>query len=173
MPPVTPTTSPHPSQRVKAVPPPWPWPWPMPALPQRTLATSTPTAPALADAGIAPEDIGYINAHGTSTALNDSGETKAVKAVFGDHAHHLMMSSTKSMTGHLLGASGAVEAIFTAMALSHQFVPATIGYQTPDPDCDLDMVPNTGRTATFDYALSNNLGFGGHNAVVVLKRWEA
>ncbi len=128
---------------------------------------------AVADAGISPDAIGYINAHGTSTPLNDSGETAAVKAVFGAHAQKLAMSSTKSMTGHLLGGTGAVEAVFCVKALADQFVPPTIGYQKPDPACDLDIVPNTGRAAAFDYALSNNLGFGGHNAVVVFKKWEA
>ena len=101
---------------------------------------------ALADGGVSPEQVDYINAHGTSTHLNDSGETTAVKTVFGDHAYHLMMSSTKSMTGHTLGAAGAIEAIFTALSLHHGFVPATINYQVPDPECDLDVVPNTGRT---------------------------
>ncbi|MEG2642622.1 MAG: beta-ketoacyl-[acyl-carrier-protein] synthase II, partial [Eubacterium sp.] len=113
-----------------------------------------------------------INAHGTSTPLNDAGETAAVKAVFGAHAKKLCMSSTKSMTGHLLGATGGVEAIFTTLALRDQFVPPTIGYVHPDPACDLDIVPNAGRPAAFTYALSNNLGFGGHNAVVLFKRWE-
>lgn len=130
-------------------------------------------AMALADADIPPEAVGYINAHGTSTPLNDAGETAAVKAVFGAHAEKLCMSSTKSMTGHLLGATGGVEAIFTTLALRDQFVPPTIGYKNPDPACDLDIVPNVGRTAAFTYALSNNLGFGGHNAVVLFKRWEA
>lgn len=127
---------------------------------------------ALADGGVAPEQVDYINAHGTSTPLNDAGETTAVKSAFGDHAHRLMMSSTKSMTGHMLGASGGVEAIFTALALRDGFVPATIHYQTPDPACDLDVVPNQGRTAQLRYAMSNSLGFGGHNASLLLKRWE-
>ena len=129
-------------------------------------------AAALRDAGIAPEDVDYINAHGTSTPLNDSGETEAVKTVFGDHARKLMMSSTKSMTGHMLGAAGAVEAIFTALALQDGFVPATIHYQVPDEACDLDIVPNEGRTASLRYALSNSLGFGGHNGSLLLKKWE-
>ena len=128
---------------------------------------------ALNDAGIAPESVGYINAHGTSTPMNDQIETKAIKTAFGEHAKHLAVSSTKSMTGHLLGGTGAIEAIFTAMALRDQFVPPTIHYETPDPDCDLDIVPNAGRDAELDYALSNGLGFGGHNAVVIMKRWEA
>ncbi len=129
-------------------------------------------AQALADGGVAPEQVGYINAHGTSTQLNDSGETAAIKTVFGDHAYKLAVSSTKSMTGHMLGAAGAVEAIFTAMTLKDGFLPATIHYREPDPACDLDYVPNEGRTAQVDYALSNSLGFGGHNACVLLKRWE-
>ncbi len=127
---------------------------------------------ALADAGTAPETVDYINAHGTSTPLNDSSETAAIHTVFGEHAKKLMVSSTKSMTGHLLGAAGAVEAIFTALALKEGFVPATIGYQLPDPECDLDVVPNQGRQAEIKTALSNSLGFGGHNAAIVLKKWE-
>ncbi|WP_455126859.1 beta-ketoacyl-ACP synthase II [Pseudoramibacter alactolyticus] len=126
---------------------------------------------ALSDAGIAPDAIDYINAHGTSTSMNDAIETKAVKGVFGDHAKALAISSTKSMTGHLLGATGAIEAIFTLCALRDGFIPPTIGYRTPDPECDLDIVPNEGRAADLRYALSNGLGFGGHNAVVVMKKW--
>ena len=114
----------------------------------------------------------YINAHGTSTPLNDASETAAIRTVFGDHAEKLMVSSTKSMTGHLLGAAGAVEAIFTALALGEGFVPPTIGYQVPDPECSLDVVPNAGRKADIRIALSNSLGFGGHNAAIVLKKWE-
>jgi len=129
-------------------------------------------AQALADAGVAPQAVDYINAHGTSTALNDESETAAIHTVFGDHAGELMVSSTKSMTGHLLGAAGAVEAIFTALALGEGFVPATIGYQAPDPACDLDIVPNQGRAAEIKLALSNSLGFGGHNAAIVLKKWN-
>ena len=127
---------------------------------------------ALEDAGVAPEEVGYINAHGTSTPLNDAIETEAVKSVFGDHAYRLAISSTKSMTGHMLGAAGAVEAIFTAQALLEGFLPATIGYQVPDPACDLDVVPNVGRGAGIRYAMSNSLGFGGHNASILLKKWE-
>ena len=130
-------------------------------------------AMAIADAGITPEEVGYINAHGTSTHLNDAGETAAVKTVFGDHAHKLAMSSTKSMTGHMLGAAGAVEAIFTALTLKDGYLPATIHYSVPDPECDLDVVPNEGRSADVRYALSNSLGFGGHNGSVLLKKWEA
>lgn len=128
---------------------------------------------AVKDANITPEQVGYINAHGTSTHLNDAGETAAIKTAFGDHAYKLMVSSTKSMTGHLLGGSGAVEAIFTAMALHDGFIPATINYQVPDEECDLDIVPNEGRNIQVDYALSNSLGFGGHNASILLKKWEA
>ena len=127
---------------------------------------------ALADGDVRPEQVGYINAHGTSTHLNDSGETAAVKAVFGPHAYHLAMSSTKSMTGHMLGAAGAVEAIFTALSLHDGYMPATIHYQIPDPECDLDMVPNQGRDAELHYAMSNSLGFGGHNGSLLLKKWE-
>lgn len=128
---------------------------------------------ALADAGVQPEDVDYINAHGTSTPLNDAGETMAIKAVFGEHAKKLAVSSTKSMTGHMLGAAGAVEAVFSALALKEGYLPATIHYQTPDPACDLDVVPNVGRNADIRYALSNSLGFGGHNGSILLKKWEA
>jgi 3-oxoacyl-[acyl-carrier-protein] synthase II len=127
---------------------------------------------ALADSGIQAEDVDYINAHGTSTQLNDSGETAAVKSVFGEHSYKLAMSSTKSMTGHMLGAAGAAEAIFTALALWDGFIPATINYQVPDEVCDLDVVPNVGRNADLRYAMSNSLGFGGHNASILLKKWE-
>ncbi|OUP24809.1 MULTISPECIES: beta-ketoacyl-ACP synthase II [Eubacteriales] len=127
---------------------------------------------ALADAGVDAASVDYINAHGTSTAMNDAGETAAVKLAFGEHAKELAISSTKSMTGHLLGASGAVEAAFTAMALHDGFIPATLGYQVPDEACDLDIVPNHGREAAIRYAMSNSLGFGGHNASILLKKWE-
>lgn len=127
---------------------------------------------ALADGGVSPEEVDYINAHGTSTPLNDASETAAIHTVFGAHAKKLMVSSTKSMTGHLLGAAGAVEAIFTALALKEGYVPATIGWHVPDPACDLDIVPNEGRRADLRIALSNSLGFGGHNAAIVLKKWE-
>ena len=127
---------------------------------------------ALADAGVDASSVDYINAHGTSTAMNDAGETAAVKLAFGEHAYELAISSTKSMTGHLLGASGAVEAAFTAMALHDGFIPATLGYQVPDEACDLDVVPNHGREASIRYAMSNSLGFGGHNASILLKKWE-
>ena len=125
---------------------------------------------AMDNAGILPENIDYINAHGTSTPLNDKGETKAVKLAFGEHAEHVMMSSTKSMTGHLLGASGAVEGIITALSVQNDFVPATIGYQVPDENCDLDIVANEGRNVSVNYAMSNSLGFGGHNATVIFKK---
>ena len=127
---------------------------------------------ALADGGVRAEEVGYINAHGTSTPLNDAGETAAVKAVFGEHAYRLAISSTKSMTGHMLGAAGAVEAIFTALSLRDGYLPATIHYQVPDPACDLDVVPGQGRSADVRYALSNSLGFGGHNGTLLLKKWE-
>ena len=127
---------------------------------------------ALADGGVSPEEVDYINAHGTSTPLNDASETAAIHTVFGAHAKKLMVSSTKSMTGHLLGAAGAVEAIFTALALKEGYVPATIGWHVPDPACDLDIVPNECRRADLRIALSNSLGFGGHNAAIVLKKWE-
>ncbi|MDF2524912.1 MAG: beta-ketoacyl-acyl-carrier-protein synthase [Clostridiales bacterium] len=125
----------------------------------------------LNDAGIKPEDVGYINAHGTSTPYNDKFETAAIKSVFGDHANKLAVSSTKSMTGHLLGAAGAIEAIISALALKEGFLPPTINYKTPDPECDLDYVPNVGRKADIEYALSNSLGFGGHNASIILKKY--
>ena len=127
---------------------------------------------ALADAGLAPEAIGYINAHGTGTPLNDSCETAAIKAAFGAHAAKLRISSTKSMTGHLLGAAGGVEGVFTALALHEGFLPATINLQQPDPACDLDYIPNQGVAEQVEYALSDSLGFGGHNAAVIFKRWE-
>ncbi len=124
---------------------------------------------ALADAGLAPEQIGYINAHGTSTRLNDSSETTAIKTVFGKASTTVAVSSTKSMTGHLLGAAGALEAIFCVEALRNRLLPPTINYQTPDPDCDLDYVPNQARPAEVEYALSNSFGFGGHNASLILR----
>lgn len=125
---------------------------------------------AIADAEISPEQIGYINAHGTSTPLNDSIETAAVKLAFGQHARSLSISSTKSMTGHMLGASGAVEAVITAMAVAEGYLPPTINYKEPDPECDLDIVPNRGRQREMEYAMSNSLGFGGHNASVIFRR---
>jgi 3-oxoacyl-[acyl-carrier-protein] synthase II len=130
-------------------------------------------AMALADGGVAAEAVDYINAHGTSTHLNDAGETAAVKTVFGGHAYQLAMSSTKSMTGHMLGAAGAVESVFTALSLRDGFIPATIHYQVPDEECDLDVVPGQGRQAELKYAMSNSLGFGGHNGSLLFKKWEA
>ena len=127
---------------------------------------------ALNDAGIAPEGIDYINAHGTSTEYNDKFETAAVKEVFGDHAYKLAMSSTKSMTGHLLGAAGGIEAIFSVLAIRDSILPPTINYETPDPECDLDYVPNTARPQAINTVMSNSLGFGGHNATIVLKKYQ-
>lgn len=127
---------------------------------------------AIKEAGIKKEEVGYINAHGTSTSYNDKFETIAIKNVFGDMAKDIPISSTKSMTGHLLGAAGAVEAIVTAKALEDGFIPATIGFLVADAECDLDYVPNQGRDVKINYALSNSLGFGGHNGTVLLKRWE-
>ncbi len=127
---------------------------------------------ALNDAGIKREDIDYINAHGTSTPLNDRIETAAVKLAFGDHAQKLAISSTKSNTGHLLGASGAIEAIITIMALQEGYVPPTIHYQKADEECDLDIVANQGRNASLRYAMSNSLGFGGHNASLIFAKGE-
>lgn len=126
---------------------------------------------AVKTAGLNPEDIDYINAHGTSTPLNDPTETKAIKAVFGDHAKKLKVSSTKSMTGHLLGGAGGIEAVVTSLALLHQYFPATRNYTTPDPECDLDYVPNKGYSGQIRAALSNSLGFGGHNGILCLKRY--
>ena len=127
---------------------------------------------ALKDGELAVSDVDYINAHGTSTALNDKGETAAVKALFGDHAKELMISSTKSMTGHLLGGSGAVEAVITVKALQDGFVPATLNYQVPDPECDLNVVPNEGVKKDIHCAISNSFGFGGHNATLAFAKWE-
>lgn len=127
---------------------------------------------ALEDAGLGIMDIGYINAHGTSTPLNDKSETAAIKTVFGEQAYQIPVSSTKSMTGHLLGASGAVEATFVVMALREGILPPTINYQTPDPECDLDYVPNQPRKVSVEHAMSNSFGFGGHNATLVISRFE-
>ena len=121
---------------------------------------------AIEDAGVRPEDVDYINAHGTSTAYNDKIETAAIKLAFGDHARKLAVSSTKSMTGHALGAAGGIEAVISALAVERGVLPPTINYETPDPDCDLDYVPNTARKADVKVVLSNSLGFGGHNAVL-------
>ena len=127
---------------------------------------------AINDAGIKPEEVGYINAHGTSTPPNDRIETAAIKRLFGDHARKLAVSSTKSMIGHLLGAAGAVEAGITALVVERGVIPPTINYETPDPDCDLDYVPNKMRKANVRYALSNSFGFGGTNASLLFKRYE-
>ena len=126
----------------------------------------------LKDAGIAPSEVDYINAHGTSTEYNDANETQAIKKVFGEHAFKLAVSSTKSMTGHLLGAAGAVEGVFSVLALRHGIIPPTINYENPDPDCDLDYVPNQARRADIRVALSNSFGFGGTNACVIFRRAE-
>ena len=125
---------------------------------------------ALHDAGLAPEAVQYINAHGTSTQLNDASETLAIKTVFGDHAYRVAVSSTKSMTGHLMGAAGAIEGIFSVLSLRDQMMPPTINYETPDPACDLDYVPNQARAAAIDVVMSNSFGFGGHNATVVFRQ---
>ncbi|MDP4085124.1 MAG: beta-ketoacyl-ACP synthase II [Bacillota bacterium] len=127
---------------------------------------------ALKGSGLNPEDIDYINAHGTSTAYNDKFETIAVKEVFGEHAYKLAMSSTKSMTGHLLGAAGGVEAIFSVLAIRDSILPPTINLETPDPECDLDYVPNKARKKELKTVMSNSLGFGGHNATIILKKYE-
>jgi 3-oxoacyl-[acyl-carrier-protein] synthase II len=127
---------------------------------------------ALEDAGIGPDAVQYINAHGTSTELNDKTETAAIKTVFGDHARRLAVNSTKSMTGHLLGAAGGLEAGITALAICHQIMPPTINYEFPDPECDLDYVPNTARKAEIVHGLSNSFGFGGTNASIILKRFD-
>ncbi|MHC1744254.1 MAG: beta-ketoacyl-ACP synthase II [Syntrophobacteraceae bacterium] len=128
---------------------------------------------ALDDAGISPGEVDYINAHGTSTDLNDKYETQAIKAIFDEHAYKLAVSSTKSMTGHLLGAAGGIEAAFTALTLDRQVIPPTMNYVTPDPDCDLDYVPNKPRAAQVNVAISNSFGFGGTNGSLVFRRWSA
>lgn len=127
---------------------------------------------AISEAGITTNDISYINAHGTGTPLNDSAETAAIKKAFGDNAYNVAISSSKSMTGHLLGAAGAIEAIVCIKALEDGFIPPTIGYSEADEECDLDCVPNVGRNAELKYAISNSLGFGGHNGVLCFKKWE-
>jgi 3-oxoacyl-[acyl-carrier-protein] synthase II len=127
---------------------------------------------AIKDAGITPDKIDYINAHGTSTFYNDRGETKAIKAVFGEHTKKLAVSSTKSMHGHALGAAGGIEAVISIMTLLNQKIPPTINYDTPDPDCDLDYVPNVARDAKVDYVLSNSFGFGGTNACLIFKKYD-
>ncbi len=127
---------------------------------------------ALADAGLAPDAIGYLNAHGTSTPLGDLGEVKAIHQVFGDHAHELAVSSTKSSTGHLLGAAGGLESGILALALHHQKLPPTINHDEPGAGCDLDFVPNQARDVDLEYALTNSFGFGGTNATLVMRRWQ-
>ena len=126
---------------------------------------------ALNHAGVQPQQVDYINAHGTSTPFNDKLETLAIKRLFGDHARKLAISSTKSMTGHLLGAAGGLEAGITVLAIRHQVIPPTINYETPDPECDLDYVPNTKRAAKIEFALSNSFGFGGTNGALLFKRF--
>src|SRR5699024_7363581 len=128
---------------------------------------------AIEDAGLAPSDVDYINEHGTSTELNDKYETAAIKTVFGDYAKELPVSSTKSMTGHLLGTGGAVEAIITTKAIGDGILPPTINYETQDPLCDLDYVPNEARNKDVDYAMSNSFGFGGHNVVLIFKKYKS
>jgi 3-oxoacyl-[acyl-carrier-protein] synthase II len=127
---------------------------------------------ALASGGVAPTDVDYINAHGTATPYNDANETQAIKRLFGEHAARLAVSSTKSMTGHLFGGAGGIEAVYTALTIRHGVIPPTINYEQPDPDCDLDYVPNAARPATVRVALSNSFGFGGANACVAFRRWE-
>jgi len=127
---------------------------------------------ALKDANLKPEDVAYINAHGTSTSLNDKTETLAIKVAFGDHAKKVAISSTKSMTGHLLGAAGGIEFVASVMAVQNDIIPPTINYETPDPECDLDYVPNEARKTTVNVALSNSLGFGGHNATLAVKKFQ-
>ncbi|BCO08656.1 hypothetical protein GF1_10320 [Desulfolithobacter dissulfuricans] len=129
-------------------------------------------AMALRDAGLNPEDVDYINAHGTSTPLNDRCETAAIKTVFGDHARQLAISSTKSMTGHMLGGAGGIESVFTALSVAHGLVPPTANLEHPDPACDLDYVPGSAREMKIRAAMSNSFGFGGTNAVIVMKRFD-
>ena len=127
----------------------------------------------LKDAGVSPEQVGYINAHGTSTPYNDKFETLAIKNTFGAHAYKLAVSSTKSMTGHLLGAAGGIESVFSVLAINRNVLPPTINYMNPDPECDLDYIPNEPREARVDYVLSNSFGFGGTNAALLFKRYES
>ncbi|MDZ7547932.1 beta-ketoacyl-[acyl-carrier-protein] synthase family protein, partial [Clostridium perfringens] len=127
---------------------------------------------AMKDANLSPSEIGYINAHGTSTEINDKVETLAIKKAFGDYSKDVYVSSTKSMTGHLLGAAGAVEAIISIKALENSFIPANINYLNPDEECDLNLVVNNGKNEEIEYAMSNSLGFGGHNGTVIFKKWR-
>jgi 3-oxoacyl-[acyl-carrier-protein] synthase II len=125
---------------------------------------------ALSDAGLNPEAVDYVNAHGTSTPANDANETAAIKSALGEHAYRIPVSSTKSMTGHLLGGSGGIEAVAAVLAMEHGLVPPTINYQNPDPACDLDVVPNQARERKLDVVLSNSFGFGGHNVCLAFRR---
>ena len=127
---------------------------------------------ALDDAGVNPEQVDYINAHGTSTPYNDKFETMAIKRTFGEHAYKMTISSTKSMTGHLLGAAGGVEGVFSVLSIHRNLLLPTINYEQPDPECDLDYIPNQAREAKINYALSNSFGFGGTNAALLFKRFE-
>ena len=127
---------------------------------------------AMKDADVEPSEIGYVNAHGTSTKINDKVETIAIKKALGEHAKEVYVSSTKSMTGHLLGAAGAIEAIICIKVLEENFIPANINYVNPDEECDLNIVANTGKEVEIDYAMSNSLGFGGHNGTVIVKKWR-
>jgi 3-oxoacyl-[acyl-carrier-protein] synthase II len=127
---------------------------------------------AIETALLKPEDVDYINAHGTSTQLNDLSETKAIKALFGEHAYKLAISSTKSMTGHILGGTGGIEAIYSVLTIKHGIIPPTINYETPDPECDLDYVPNKSRKADVKVAMSNSFGFGGTNGALLFKTFE-
>jgi 3-oxoacyl-[acyl-carrier-protein] synthase II len=126
----------------------------------------------LQSAGLRPEQVDYINAHGTATRLNDATETQAIKTCFGDHAYHLAISSTKSMLGHTFGAAGAIEAAISILSIVHGIIPPTINQEHPDPECDLDYVPNQARKASVHIALSNSMGFGGHNTCLLFKRYE-
>jgi 3-oxoacyl-[acyl-carrier-protein] synthase II len=127
---------------------------------------------ALKDGNLTPEQVSYVNAHGTSTPMNDSTETAAIKRALGEQAHNITISSTKSMTGHLLGGSGGIEAVATVMAVANDRVPPTINYENPDPDCDLDYIPNESRAQTVEVALSNSFGFGGHNVTLAFKKFK-
>jgi 3-oxoacyl-[acyl-carrier-protein] synthase II len=127
---------------------------------------------ALRDGGVSPEEVDYINAHGTSTPQGDIAETQAIKGLFREHARNVAMSSTKSMTGHLLGAAGGIEGVFTVLSIDRGIMPPTINYKTPDPECDLDYVPNSAREGKINVAMSNSFGFGGTNATLIFKRFE-